>query len=157
MQLYCLVCWFPAGVQQFSGNGTYTGRQLSAWLFRGDSECDTDEGPAGGVRVTVNDFRIGIHEVSVGEYRACVDAGICTVPFDYRRTHYCNYGAPGRDNYPQNCVNWEQALQYCQWQGAALLMMLNGNGQPEQVPLLSFHGVMHQWTAPVRLLILCAR
>lgn len=86
----------------------------------GDNDCDTDEGPAGGVRVTVKDFRIGIHEVSVGEYRACVDAGICTAPFDYRRTHYCNYGAPGRDNYPQNCVNWEQALQYCQWQGGRL-------------------------------------
>lgn len=86
----------------------------------GDQRCDTDEGPEGGVSVTVKDFWIDRQEVSVAEYQACVEAGICSKPFDYRRTHYCNYAAPGRGSYPQNCINWHQALEYCQWQGARL-------------------------------------
>lgn len=86
----------------------------------GDARCDTDEGPVGGVSVRVESFWMSSHEVSVAEYHACVEEGVCSKPFGYLRTHYCNYGAPGRDNYPLNCVNWKQALQYCQWQGARL-------------------------------------
>ena len=85
-----------------------------------DTLCDKDEGPQGGVEVFVEAFSIDIHETSVSEYRDCVEAGACEKPFDYRRTHYCNYDAPGRDNYPQNCVNWENAKAYCTWRGGRL-------------------------------------
>lgn len=87
---------------------------------KGDTLCDDDEGPQGGVEVQVAEFAIDVHETSVAEYRACVTAGACAKPFDYLRTHYCNYDAPGRDNYPVNCVNWNMAQQYCQWRGARL-------------------------------------
>lgn len=86
----------------------------------GDSLCDSDEGPEGGLEVTLEDFYIDPHETSVAEYQRCVEAGACSRPFDYLRTHYCNYGAPGRGDYPQNCVNWQQALEYCQWRGGRL-------------------------------------
>ncbi len=115
--------WLQAAPLSFSGSQETVlipGGSYQMGCSAEDTECDTDEGPAGGVSVTVSDFRMHAHEVSVAEYSACIDAGICTPPFDYRRTHYCNYGAPGRDNYPQNCVNWEQAFQYCQWQGGRL-------------------------------------
>ncbi len=85
-----------------------------------DDLCDADEGPKGGVTVTVPAFLIDIQETSVAEYRQCVDAGVCTAPFDYRRVHYCSYDAPGRNDYPVNCVNWEQAYQYCSWRGGRL-------------------------------------
>ena len=88
----------------------------------GDELCDPDEGPQGGVNVYVDKFAIDIHETSVAEYTQCVDAGQCTKPFDYKRSHYCNYDAPGRGNYPLNCVNWQQAKQYCQWRGKRLAL-----------------------------------
>lgn len=86
----------------------------------GDQFCDDDEGPSGGVTVYVKAFLIDIHETSVAEYQQCVLAGECEKPFDYKRTHYCNYDAPGRENYPQNCINWHNAKNYCQWRGARL-------------------------------------
>lgn len=85
-----------------------------------DEHCARDEGPAGGVIVNVPAFVIDNQEASVAEYRQCVEAGSCAKPFDYLRTHYCNYGAPQRDNYPINCVNWNNALSYCQWKGGRL-------------------------------------
>lgn len=85
-----------------------------------DTLCESDEGPEGGVSVFVDTFFIDKFETSVAEYRACVDAGACERPFDFRRTHYCNFDAPGRDNYPVNCVNWHMADNYCQWRGGQL-------------------------------------
>lgn len=85
-----------------------------------DKLCEADEGPQGGVKVYVPAFAIDIHETSVVEYRACVQSGKCDRPFDFRRTHYCNYDAPGRDNYPVNCTNWEMATQYCAYRGKRL-------------------------------------
>lgn len=85
-----------------------------------DSLCDKDEGPEGGVRVYVPSFHIDIHETSVAEYARCVNEGGCERPFDYTRTHYCNYDAPGREDYPVNCVSWRDASQYCEWKGGRL-------------------------------------
>lgn len=85
-----------------------------------DELCDNDEGPEGGVKVFVPAFAIDVHETSVSEYTACVEAGECNKPFDYKRSHYCNYDAPGRGNYPLNCVNWENAKAYCSYRGARL-------------------------------------
>lgn len=85
-----------------------------------DDLCQRDEGKSGGVTVNVPEFYIDVQETSVAEYRQCVAAGACQRPFDYLRTHYCNYDAPGRDNYPVNCVNWNNANNYCQWRGGRL-------------------------------------
>ena len=85
-----------------------------------DPLCDNDEGPTGGVSVFVEEFSIDIHETSVAEYRNCVESEKCPRPFDVKRTHYCNYDAPGRDNYPVNCINWNMAKAYCGWRGARL-------------------------------------
>ncbi len=85
-----------------------------------DDLCDPDEGPVGGVWVDLPGFHIDKHETSVAEYRHCVEVGACERPFDYLRSHYCNYDAPGRDDYPVNCVNWHQAEGYCRWRGARL-------------------------------------
>lgn len=86
----------------------------------GDDACDKDEGPAGGVRVDVGAFKIDPYEVSVVDYRACMDAGQCSRPKDYKRNKYCNLDAPGRDQHPINCIDWDQALAYCQWRGGRL-------------------------------------
>lgn len=85
-----------------------------------DKLCELDEGVSGGVLVNVPAFFIDTQETSVAEYRACVDANVCQRPFDFRRTHYCNYDAPKRDDYPINCINWNMAATYCQWRGGRL-------------------------------------
>jgi formylglycine-generating enzyme len=68
--------------------------------------------------VEVPAFEMLVSEVTVEQYRFCVDAGICTDP----KTSgvYANWGRAGRDNHPVNKVNWYQASTYCAWVGGRL-------------------------------------
>ncbi len=77
----------------------------------GDKQCERDEIPA--VNVNVPAFLIDAREVSVAEYRACVESKKCQPPKTHERNQYCNYGAPGRDRHPVNCIDWADAKQYC--------------------------------------------
>jgi formylglycine-generating enzyme required for sulfatase activity len=81
-----------------------------------DSECFDDEKP--GRSVDVAAFRIDKTEVTVAQYRRCVDAGSCSA--DGLNGGGCNWGQPDRDQHPINCVDWSQAGQYCQWAGKRL-------------------------------------
>jgi formylglycine-generating enzyme required for sulfatase activity len=45
----------------------------------------------------------------------CIEVEKCQRPFDVKRSHYCNYAAPGRDNYTVNCVNWNMTKAHCGW------------------------------------------
>ena len=85
-----------------------------------DTDCENDEGSQGGVTVNVPAFQLDINEVSVAEYNACISAGKCQRPKDFQRNKYCNIGAVGRDDHPANCVDWQQALDYCHWKGGRL-------------------------------------
>ena len=85
-----------------------------------DRDCAADEGKPGGVSVNVPAFYIDIDEVTVVEYRKCVEAGKCALPKTHTRNKYCNYGAAGRDRYPVNCVDWGDAANYCAKQGKRL-------------------------------------
>lgn len=87
---------------------------------RGDGDCGSDEGPPGGVSVRVPAFTIDRHEVTVAEYRGCVAAGKCSEPLTNSDNRYCNYGHPGRDRHPVNCIDWQQALDYCTQAGGRL-------------------------------------
>lgn len=57
-------------------------------------------------------------EVTVAEFVACRAAGRCVSDPD--TAALCNWNVPGRDNHPINCVNWEQASDYCAWAGGRL-------------------------------------
>ncbi|MGH1431160.1 MAG: formylglycine-generating enzyme family protein [Neptuniibacter sp.] len=86
----------------------------------GDTACENDEGTSGGVSVSVPAFMMDSHEVSVKEYMACIGAGKCQRPKDHQRNKYCNVGAEDRGEHPANCVDWQEALDYCSWQGGRL-------------------------------------
>lgn len=86
----------------------------------GDDACEGDEGPAGGVAVTVPAFVLDRYEVTVADYRACVAAGQCSEPLTNRRNQYCNYDHPAREQHPVNCVDWGQAVSYCGFAGGRL-------------------------------------
>ena len=59
-------------------------------------------------------------EITVGQYRACVQAGKCTKPKSKSDEVNCNWGWPDREGHPINCVDWNQALAYCQWKDGRL-------------------------------------
>ena len=80
-----------------------------------DLQCPDSE-PAGR-RTEIQAFGIDRTEVRVSEYRTCVEAGACRPPGSGGS---CNWDAPGRDEHPVNCVDWDQAAAYCVWVGKRL-------------------------------------
>ena len=93
-----------------------------------DYECMPDEKP--GRYVELPAFRIDAKEVSVAQYRRCVDAKACTADGLTEAFHggkeqpeyaqFCNWGKKGRDQHPINCITWSQAEAYCKWAGKRL-------------------------------------
>jgi iron(II)-dependent oxidoreductase len=68
-------------------------------------------------RVSVGSFQLARTEVTVKQYRACVDTGACTAP---EAGGPCNWGRSDRDDHPVNCVTWEQGLAFARWVGGRL-------------------------------------
>jgi len=85
-----------------------------------DTQCDKDEGPKGGTKVFVKSFSIDKNEVTVNQYRACIQSGKCSRPKDHKRNQYCNLDAVDRNNHPINCVDWQNAVDYCKTQNGRL-------------------------------------
>ncbi len=67
--------------------------------------------------VSVAPFWIDKIEVSVGGYRACVDARSCAAPS--RASASCTYDL-GDPELPVSCVHWKDADAYCRAQGKRL-------------------------------------
>ena len=79
--------------------------------------------------VTLPDFEIDRFEVSIAEYRTCIQTGPCTEPqfgpdvfcsFDDRMSRWWSVRAERDDpqyvdDYPVDCVNFAQASNYCAW------------------------------------------
>ena len=78
------------------------------------SEGSADELPVH--NVCLSSFQISKYEVTNSQYKACVDAAVCSAPSNNSsdsRTSY--YGNTDYDNYPVIYVNWNQASSYCAW------------------------------------------
>lgn len=84
----------------------------------GRTDCDEHTTPAR--EVTLDSFRVGRREVTVAEYRRCVEEEACTAAGLTDDAVACSWGAASADNNPLNCVSWEQADAYCRWAGGAL-------------------------------------
>ena len=65
--------------------------------------------------VTVPDFEMARSEVTIGEYRVCVDAGICPTPV-------CRFPEmpEGTEEHPVSCVRWEHTQLFAAFVGARL-------------------------------------
>ncbi len=81
----------------------------------GSRSGDSDEKPVH--TVTVSTFELAKSEVTVVQYRVCVDVGPCTAP---DTGTYCNWGKRGREDHPINCVDWSQAVAFSRWVGGRL-------------------------------------
>jgi len=81
----------------------------------GSEAGDSDEVPVH--PVTVTSFQISRTEVTVAQYSACVDAGVCPVPGEGET---CNWLRLGKLDHPINCVSWDDAQRFAEWVEARL-------------------------------------
>jgi len=66
--------------------------------------------------VSVPTFEMSRTEVTVAQYRLCVEAFECSLPTQPES----NWNIPGRQQYPINSITWAEALNYATWVGARL-------------------------------------
>jgi formylglycine-generating enzyme required for sulfatase activity len=83
----------------------------------GSSSGNSNEKPVH--RVRVKTFWMAKSEVTVAQYKKCVQAGRCSKPKRGRYRYY-NWGVSGRDNHPVNGVSWKQARTFVRWAGGRL-------------------------------------
>jgi formylglycine-generating enzyme required for sulfatase activity len=69
--------------------------------------------------VNVPDFELMRTEVTVGQYRACVNAGACDEPVTGDDFNW-SANAAALENHPINGVSWINAGQFASWVGARL-------------------------------------
>ena len=72
--------------------------------------------------VTISRFEIQRHEITVGEYRRCVDAGVCTEPAAGTSLNELNWTSEPdvKEDHPVNGVRWFQLMEFAAWVGARL-------------------------------------
>jgi hypothetical protein len=79
-------------------------------------DFNNDEKP--NYQTKVADFCLGETEVTVGQYKKCVQAGECKPA---RRSRFsCNARFSDREDHPINCVDHHQASAYCEFVGGRL-------------------------------------
>lgn len=91
----------------------------------GSNDGDSDEKPVH--RVYLDTYLIDMFEVTVAQYRQCVNIGRCqkfTTQYyngkDQGRSKYCNWSSSARDDHPINCVDWSNAKAFCEHMGKRL-------------------------------------
>ncbi len=72
--------------------------------------------------VTMPMFEIQRTEVTVQQYKDCVNDGVCSPPSPTSADcdNADNWSLPYREGYPLNCVSWQSAKTYCEWRGGRL-------------------------------------
>lgn len=94
----------------------------------GSNDGEDDEKPVH--QVSVKSFEIARTEVTVAQYRKCMEAEVCTRPHWDDKTCFFWNGSNWYmdilpesfrgDNQPIVCVDWEQANTYAKWVGGRL-------------------------------------
>jgi cysteine-rich repeat protein len=114
---------------------------MQAGSFNMGSDVYSSEQPIHNVQIT-SDFYVGKTEVTVGQYRACVNAGVCTEP-DHYDYSYCNWTSSvgAKENHPVNCVDWFQARTFAKWIGGDLLT----EAQWEYVATAQGQAITYPW------------
>jgi formylglycine-generating enzyme required for sulfatase activity len=81
-----------------------------------DRACDRHEAP--GRTLELAAFDLDTTEVTVAAFATCVDKGKCQPIVALAPT--CNWGRPGYEQHPINCVTWDEARDYCAFAGKRL-------------------------------------
>ena len=67
--------------------------------------------------VQISKFLLSRTEVTVSQYKPCVEVGICKAPGEGEE---CNWGRKDRREHPVNCLSWDDARVFAQWIGGDL-------------------------------------
>ena len=91
--------------------------QINGGSFMMGSDHNDDEQPIH--MVTVESFEMMRTEVTIGQYRTCVDAGVCS---SLRTCSDCNWSSSPADkeDHPANAITWYQAMEFAAWVGVRL-------------------------------------
>jgi eukaryotic-like serine/threonine-protein kinase len=85
----------------------------------GSNSGNDNEKPAH--TVTLDDYYMGVYEVTNAQYAACVDVGRCTQPHNTGSSTRSSYFRSSvYMNFPVIYVDWNQAKAYCEWRSARL-------------------------------------
>jgi formylglycine-generating enzyme required for sulfatase activity len=69
----------------------------------------------------LDDYWIDKFEVTTGQYKLCVDAGVCKAPHrNDSGTRPFYFGNSDYSNYPVIWINWSMSLAFCEWAGRRL-------------------------------------
>ena len=79
-------------------------------FLMGSNIGNTDEKPVH--LVNVKSFLITATEITVSQYRDCVENNVCSQPAQQK---HCTWYKSNNDNLPVNCVDWGQARTYAKW------------------------------------------
>ncbi|MFN3200256.1 MAG: formylglycine-generating enzyme family protein [Bradymonadia bacterium] len=86
-------------------------------FWMGSDTGEEHEGPAR--QVSVQGFCMGRSEVTIGQYRACVEAGVCRA-IDTAWGRCTADRGPQTEDAPRDCVSWADANTFAEWVGARL-------------------------------------
>jgi len=110
----CGTC--PDGVFCVSNNCVDLFVDIEGGSFDMGSESgDPDEQPVH--RVTVSSFEMTRSEVTYAQYRPCMEDGACGKP---GTRSLCNWYEEENAEFPVNCIDWHQAVDFCEWAGGRL-------------------------------------
>lgn len=90
-------------------------------FIMGTDDGQLDESPQH--TLYLDAFWIDQFEVSVGQYRQCVEAGSCSSPISTKssyRAEYYDHPEGSFDDFPVIFVTWDMAQTYCEWAGRRL-------------------------------------
>ena len=105
----------PARVEERGGMV----RVAAGKFLRGSEDGEEDEKPM--KEVYLDEYWIDVFEVTVEDYKACVDARGCEKPKKTKSDNgYYNWGHSDRGKHPINGVDWTQAVAFCKWKGKRL-------------------------------------
>ena len=96
----------PKGMVKVAGGSFWMG-------CPGPAQCNSNI--LEGRNVTVKEFYIHKNEVTVAEYKACVDAGECirAPSATELKEKGCNWNKSGKNNHPMNCITYDLAKSFC--------------------------------------------
>lgn len=110
---------FPCGLDCLKNMGLKLKEiQGGTFLMGDDQSANLNEKPAH--QVYVQNFLISTTEITVSQYKKCVETGVCEIPATFDQCNWSDGLNSDLDSHPINCIDWRQARIFAKWVGGDL-------------------------------------